>query len=247
MELNLDTYTTNKISVIIPTYCEAHNIPTLVAGISSNLIANHIPDFEVIVVDDNSPDNTRDICQSLSRQYPSFKLIIRINERGLATAIKKGIEAASGDIIITMDADLSHNPALIPQLIKEINDNKTDIAVASRFVNGHQMHSSVHRVWGSKMLNAFIRTILNIPVKDVTGGFHAMKKNILNTLDKDAIFKGYGDYSFALLYKGIQQGSKVKEIGFTYEVRKNGTSKTKFFKSGISYGTRALKLRLGWN
>ena len=107
------------------------------------------------------------------------------------------------------------------------------------------MHSSIHHVLGSRVLNACIRVLLQIPVKDVTGGFVALRKDALNGLDMDSIFRGYGDYCFALLYKGTRQGWKIKEIGFTYRRRRGGLSKTRFLKAGLSYGTRALKLRIG--
>jgi dolichol-phosphate mannosyltransferase len=236
---------THKISVIVPTYCEAKNISSMVNTILAALKTNNLPNHEIILVDDNSPDDTKKVCQSLVKQNPVFRPIFRISERGLATAIKKGITEATGDILVILDADMSHDPVLIPLLVNEISKNGSDIVIASRFIDGHQMQSSFHKVLGSKVLNTFIRILLQIPAKDVTGGFHAIRKEALKNIDLDSIFRGYGDYSFALLYKGVRQGLKIKEIGFTYKERKNGLSKTKFIRAGIYYGVRAIRLRLG--
>ena len=237
----------HKISIIVPVYCEADNLSSLVGRIMDSLAASHLKDneIEIIVVDDNSPDGTREVCQLLASQCPAIKLIIRFDERGLGTAVKRGIDESSGDILVVMDADLSHDPAVVPLLVNEILNNSTDVAVASRFIDRGQMHSSPFCTLGSKALNTFIRVLLQLPVKDVTGGFLALRKDMLKGLDMDSICRGHGDYSFALLYSGVRQGWKIKEVGFNYQARKNGVSKTKFLGAGFSYGIRALKLRMG--
>jgi len=237
--------TAGRISVITPTYCEASNLPLLVESIAGSLSRHGIADYEIIVVDDDGPDNTKAVCQSLAQRYPTFRLVTRPGKRGLAKAIEKGIYEADGEVIVTMDADLSHDPAMIPLLVNEVVDGGVDIAVASRFIGNHRMYSGSHRVWGSKALNFFIRKLLRIPAKDVTGGFHAIRRDTLDNLDLDSIFQGHGDYSFALLYKGKEQGLKIKEIGYTYRPRERGVSKTAFLKSGFGYVIRAFKLRLG--
>jgi dolichol-phosphate mannosyltransferase len=235
----------NSVSVVVPTYCEASNLPLLVDKICSSFQNNGIDSYEILVVDDNSPDNTIEVCRSLSSSYPSLKLITRIDERGLATAVRRGIEEAAGDIIVTLDADLSHDPDLIPELVRRLIQCNCDIVVASRYVENRKVHSSFRRVWGSRLLNLFVRNLLRIPVKDVTGGFHAMRKDIFNKHSMDYIFRGYGDYSISLLYEGSRSGLRIIEVPFVYQFRKSGTSKTAVFKTGISYGIRALKLRFG--
>jgi dolichol-phosphate mannosyltransferase len=231
--------------VIIPTYEEAANITLLVTGISKCLQEDYKDDFEIIIVDDNSHDNTVIICQNLAVNYPNLKLITRTEERGLASAILRGINESKGEIIITMDADLSHDPLMIPQLINEITTNGADIVIASRFMNGHSMYSSKRLVLGSKILNGFIRNLLILPAKDVTGGYHAIKRSVFTSINTVSTFQGYGDYSFALLYKSIKKHKVISEVAFVYKPRQYGVSKTRFLKSGIRYGIRALKLRLG--
>lgn len=244
-DLAMRNYIAGKVSVIIPTFCEAGNVSLLVGSIAESFAGNGVADYEVIVVDDSSPDDTGEVCRLLERRHPFLRLVTRKNERGLATAIKRGIYESDGEIIVTMDADISHDPAVIPLLVKEIMNGGADVAIASRFVGNQKMHSSFHRVWGSRALNLFIRTLLQIPARDVTGGFHAIRRDALGRIDADCVFRGHGDYSFVLLYMLDRQGLKIKEIGYTYRSRETGASKTGFLKSGLGYIFRALGLRLG--
>lgn len=237
----------HKISVIVPTYCEADNLPSLAAGITDCFAASGLAgnEIEILVVDDDSPDGTKEVCRSLTDRYPAVRLITRVGERGLGTAVKRGIEESNGDVLVVMDADLSHDPAVIPRLVSEILDSGVDAAIASRFACGGRMHSSIRSTLGSMALNAFVSILLHLPAKDVTGGFFALKEDALQGLDLDAICRGYGDYSFALLYRGVKQGWKTTEVGFDYRPRRQGISKTRFLGAGLSYGIRAIRLRLG--
>jgi dolichol-phosphate mannosyltransferase len=244
-QFKVNIYDGNRLSVVVPAYCEASNLPLLAEKISDCFKKSGIGDYEILVIDDNSPDNTKEISHSLSCRYPEFKLITRINERGLATAIRRGIEESTGNIIITMDADLSHDPDLIPGMAAKLIEDKCDIVVASRYIENKKIYSSLRRVWGSRALNLFVRTLLQIPVKDVTGGFHAMRKDIFHRFNMNYIFRGYGDYSIPLLYEAAKSGMKISEMPFVYQFRKNGESKTAVFSTGISYGIRALKIRFG--
>ena len=238
---------TAEVSVIVPCYNERGCIAELVERVAHARFAGLGKDgeLEVIVVDDDSPDGTGVLCQSLMAMYPSLRVIIRKGERGLASAIRRGISEAKGQIIVVMDADLSHPPEMIPVLVGKVENGSAQIAVASRFVKGGSMVSSWHTVFGSKVLNMYTRTILRIPVTDLTGGFFAVKRAALEGLDLDSVFKGYGDYCVALLHNGARQGWHMCEAGFAYSPRRNGTSKTGFFRAGFSYGVRALKLRFG--
>jgi dolichol-phosphate mannosyltransferase len=238
-------YDGNRLSVVVPAYCEASNLTPLIEKIAASFKNAGIDDYELLIVDDDSPDDTKEICRALSLFFPALRLITRTGERGLATAIKRGIEEATGNIIITMDADLSHDPDLIPELVAKLIEDKCDIVVASRYIEETKVHTSFRRALGSRVLNLFVRTLLQIPVKDVTGGFHVMRKDIFNRFDMDYIFRGYGDYSISLLYEATRNGLKISEAAFVYQFRKNGVSKTAVFKTGISYGLRALRIRFG--
>jgi dolichol-phosphate mannosyltransferase len=236
-----------RISIVLPTYNESQNMPVLIHEISKSITDDVSMGelAEIIVVDDNSPDGTAAICHSLGNGHCPVKVIVRTNERGLGSAVRRGITESSGDTIIVMDADFSHDCTMLPRLLSILNGDSTDIAIASRYTNGGNMTASPHLSIGSRVLNLFIRTVLGMPVKDITGGFIAVRRTSLEGLNFDAIFTGYGDYCIALLYEGFKKGWRFHEIPFSYHPRRNGTSKTSFLKVGFSYGIRALKLRVG--
>jgi dolichol-phosphate mannosyltransferase len=238
-----------KISVVIPTYNESQNIVSLIKKISETMAESAFTrdrTAEIIVVDDNSPDGTAAVCQSVGDECCPVRVIIRTDERGLGSAVGRGILEAAGDTIVVMDADFSHDCAMIPELALAVNGGPIDVAIASRFVEGGKMSSSPHLLLGSRMLNAFLRTVLALPVRDITGGFIAVRRSSLQDMDSQTIFRGYGDYCIALLYKGFRRGWRLKEIPFTYSRRQVGLTKTRFLKTGVSYGLRALKLRMGF-
>ena len=236
-----------KISVVIPTYNEGSNVAPLIDKIYQTMNGHNPPrDLpEVVVIDDNSPDGTGDICRPLLAKYPTLKIVVRTDARGLGSAVKRGITESSGDTVVVMDADFSHDCNVIPKLVAAVDSGATDIAIASRYISGGKMVAPLHLRAGSRALNLFIRIVLRIPVRDVTGGFFAAKRRSLQALDSDTVFTGHGDYCFALLDKGFKKGLRLKELPFEYYPRQDGLSKTRFLKAGVSYGLRALKLRLG--
>jgi dolichol-phosphate mannosyltransferase len=144
-----------------------------------------------------------------------------------------------------MDADFSHDCDVIPKLVAAVLSDSTDIAIASRYVSGGKMVAPLHMRAGSRALNLFVRAVLGMPVHDLTGGFFAAKRTYLQALDSDRVFTGYGDYCFALLYEGFKKGFRMKEYPFEYYPRQDGLSKTSFFQAGLSYGLRAMRLRVG--
>jgi dolichol-phosphate mannosyltransferase len=236
-----------KISIVLPTYNESQNMPGLIDEISSRMTADvcisNPP--EIIVVDDNSPDGTADVCRSLGDTRRSVNVIVRTDERGLGSAVKRGILESNGEIVLVMDADFSHDCAMVPRLLAALDEDSIDIAIASRYAHGGNMTASQHLSVGSRALNLFIRNILGMPVRDITGGFFAVRRAALDGLNLDSIFTGYGDYCIALLYKGFKKGWHFEEIPFSYRPRRNGMSKTGFLWAGLSYGIRALRLRAG--
>ncbi|MDM7913155.1 MAG: hypothetical protein QUS09_08670, partial [Methanotrichaceae archaeon] len=144
-----------------------------------------------------------------------------------------------------MDADFSHDRDLIPTLVAAVDSGSTDIAIASRYVPGGKVVAPPHLSLGSRALNRFVRTVLGIPIRDLTGGFFAAKKGTLQDLESETVFTGYGDYSFALLYKGFKRGLRMREYPFEYNPRQDGMTKTKYLRAGLTYGLRAIRLRMG--
>ena len=172
---------TSKISVIIPTYNEAGNIPVLVRNIFDQSIEN----LHLLIIDDSSPDGTSRIVNQLSKEYPGkIDLIQRKKKLGLGSAYKLGYQKAISsdvDIVVQMDADLSHSPRYIPQFLKQLDNS--DIVIGSRYIEGGQIDKNWHplRKMISKLGVMSIRIVTGLKVKDVTSGFKAYKIDVLKT------------------------------------------------------------------
>ena len=230
-----------RVSVVLPTYNERGNI----AELSSELIkelkkAGYVP--EIVIVDDSSPDGTGEVATAISKKNKLIKAIVR-TERGLGTAVLRGINESSGSIIVVMDADFSHPPGSVPVLVKGIDD--ADAVFASRYASGGSMNTDFIQYYLSKLFNYAIKAMLGIKVLDSTGGFFAIKRKAIKGIKTEQVFKGYGDYCFRMLYALKPARLRIKELPFKYMPRRYGKSKTPLLKSGISYGIEALKLRRG--
>ncbi len=229
-----------KLSIILPTYNERENILQLIKEINEVLSSDKI-NYDITVVDDNSPDGTGKVVKNFSKKHPKVKCIIRYNEKGLASAIKEGIRNTSGDLIAILDTDFSHPPKVIRKLLSNLNGNH--MVVASRYVHNGSMDAPFHKYLGSFILNKAIQRIMNIDIKDLTGGFLIVKREALQNLDLDKIFQGYGDFCFRLLYVFKKEGRKIKEIPFRYAIRRYGKSKTSLLRTGLTYLYKALEAK----
>ncbi|MFH1331909.1 MAG: glycosyltransferase [archaeon] len=225
-----------EVSVILPTYNEAGNIGPLIHDIVKNLPCMT---YEVLVVDDDSKDGTGEIVSSIAQRNSNVKLFVRKDERGLASAIRFGIERASGSVVVVMDTDFNHPPEMIPKLLNALADS--DMAIGSRYIYGGGMSSSRLQFELSRFLNIYIKWVLNTKVNDNTCGFFAVKKELLDRLPLDRIFVGYGDYFFRLLYR--LRNHKIKELPVIYGIRRSGETKTSILKMGYQYGFGAIKTR----
>ncbi|QDU95556.1 glycosyltransferase [Lignipirellula cremea] len=163
-----------EVSIIVPTYCEAENLPTLITRLGAAMIKADTP-FEVIVVDDNSNDGTEQVCQELAADHP-VKLIVRKKERGLSSAVIAGMRQAQGEKLLVMDADLSHPPEQAPDLINALNDPGVDMVIGSRYIDG----GSTSEDWGVlRWINSKVATLLAWPftkAKDPMAGFFALRR-----------------------------------------------------------------------
>lgn len=231
-----------KVSVILPTYNEKDSILLLIREIS-DIMSRELLDYEVIIVDDNSPDGT---CHLILEEFgndPHVTAIIRMNEKGLASAILHGINNSTGDTLVIMDTDFNHPPNLIPLLIK-VTDN-FDIAIGSRYIIGGGMETSRLRYIGSKLFNKFIHYTLGVKTTDNLSGFFAFKKSILKGINLTEIFYGYGDYFIRFLYVMQKRKKFILEIPVVYKDRKGGLSKTDFKKELLRYSATVLRIRFG--
>jgi dolichol-phosphate mannosyltransferase len=228
-----------KVSVVLPTYNEAENIVALVKDVHT-----HIPsewEREIIVVDDNSPDGTLETAREAFKENTDVVLILRTEDRGLAKSLRAGLERATGDRVIAMGADFTHDPSDIPKMLQV--SGAYDIVVGSRFCAGGNMHSTTHYI-ASLYYNRMIRVFLRTQVQDNLGGYFVMSRAKLNELPFDRIFYGYGDFFFRLLYHAQKRGFTIVEVPAFYNARRAGRSKSNFGKLLLSYTIAVLRLVL---
>jgi len=229
-----------KTSIILPTYKERDNIVELVQTIHGHLANDHFP-YEIVIVDDNSPDGTADVVQEAFGKDPRVHLFVRTEARGLATALRYGAEHSSGDVLVFMDTDFNHDPAAIPQLVKFLEFY--DVVIGSRFVMRGGMEDSARYVF-SFIYNLVLRFLFGTRVWDNLSGFFAIRRARLMELDLDRVFYGYGDYFIRLLMVGWRRGWYLLEIPVFYRLRAHGHSKTQFITIFVQYTVSILKLWL---
>ena len=230
-----------EISIILPTYNEKDNIVRLVETIKK---LNLEQTFEILIIDDNSPDGTYQFSKDNLHNEKNVKIVLRKNIRGLAFSIKEGIEKSTGEHIIVMDTDFTHDPILIKKMISL--SSKYEIISGSRYVSGGYMENQLHGKL-SYYYNIMLKFILKTKVNDNLGGYFLIKRNLLNKLEFDKIFYGYGDYFFRLLYFSKNKNAKIIEIPAVYKQRIYGKSKSNFTAMLFKYFYAAVKLRFGKN
>jgi dolichol-phosphate mannosyltransferase len=231
---------TAKTSIILPTYKERDNIVELVQAIHRHLEPDGF-NYEVVIVDDNSPDGTADVVRAAFGGDPRVKLHVRTQERGLATALRYGAEHSEGEVLVFMDTDFNHDPAMIPQLVKFLE--YYDVVIGSRFVMRGGMEDRVRYIF-SFIYNLGLRFLFGTRVWDNLSGFFAIYRDKLLELDLDQIFYGYGDYFIRLLMVGWRRGWRLLEIPVFYRLRMRGHSKTQFLSIFTLYTSAILKLWL---
>jgi dolichol-phosphate mannosyltransferase len=208
--------------IVVPTFNELDNIGELVTGIFAQL-----NDVHVLVVDDNSPDGTGDFVQQLSERYPKLRLLRRRDERGLGRAYTAGIIDGLENgfqIIGTMDADLSHDPAYLPAMLELLRDS--DVVIGSRYVrDGGTVNWTVRRIMLSWTANKFAAALLQIPAHDITSGYRLYRRHALEWIRHTEV-KSTG-YSFLgeLLYRAYRGGARIAEHPIVFHDRTMGVSK----------------------
>ena len=214
----------NKL-IIIPTYNERETIKTLIKDI---LI--FYPSTDILVVDDSSPDETGMIIDNMSRHDLRIKCLHRGEKRGIGPAYVSGFKWAfqrGYEYILCMDADYSHHPKYIPILFE--NARNHDLVIASRYIkDGCVENWSIGRKILSRFGSFYARTILGIPVKDMTTGFKCFKRHLLEIIETDKIFsRGYA-FLIETTFLAYKKGAKIKEIPFTFIDRYRGKTKMTF-------------------
>ncbi len=243
------------VSVILPTYNERDNIGDLIDAIHHELVTSGWR-YEVLVMDDNSPDGTATAVRqrfaldatdkacfpTASGGEGQVRLHVRTHDKGLANSIRDGLERAQGRTLVVMDTDFNHDPAMIPQMVDLLR--YYDLVIGSRFVMRGGMEE-MHRYRASLIYNIFIRALFHTQIQDNLSGFFAVRRDRLfqETNKFDRIFYGYGDYFIRLLLVAWRSNWKILEVPVFYILRRHGTSKTGFWPIFRDYTKAVLKLR----
>lgn len=212
-------------SIVIPTYNEKENLPLIVEA----LFNLQIPNLNILVVDDNSPDGTGAIADKLSKDHPdSVSVMHREGKKGLGTAYLEGFQHCleqGADQIVQMDADFSHNPKKVLNLLAGLEDN--DMVLGSRYVSGGSLDErwAAWRKGLSSFGNLYARVILRMQILDVTGGFRAWRRNTLLGIPLDRIkSQGYA-FQVEMAYVTYLSGFSIYEVPIYFADRTRGDSK----------------------
>jgi dolichol-phosphate mannosyltransferase len=216
---------TSKILVIIPTYNEKENIEKIVRKVFSLTLP-----FDLLIIDDNSPDGTANIIKSLQQEYPEkLHLLEREGKLGLGTAYITGFKWAlenTYDYICEMDADFSHNPDDLIKLYDACENQGADLAIGSRYISGvNVVNWPMGRILMSYSASIYVRMITRMNVQDTTAGFKCYKRKVLETINLDKIkLKGYA-FQIEMKFTTWKFGFKIIEVPIIFTERQEGVSK----------------------
>ncbi|TYC68091.1 glycosyltransferase family 2 protein [Stappia sp. BW2] len=211
-----------ELSVILPSFNEAENIPILI-GLLDEALAGIA--WEAIVVDDNSPDGTTEVARKIALTDGRVRVIRRIGRRGLSGACIEGILASSAPFVAVMDADLQHDETMLPKMLAALKADDTDLVVASRKVDGGTIGEglSSFRAWGSNLANGLAQKLLHVTLKDPMSGFFMIRRDKAEALAPKLSAQG-----FKILLDLVSSAGgtlKIKEMPFTFRERQHGESK----------------------
>lgn len=229
--------------VLIPTYNERENVSAMVDKVFSLPVA-----FDILVIDDGSPDGTADIVRERQKDYPDrLHLLCREGKLGLGTAYLAGFRwglERDYDYIIEMDCDFSHNPDDLPRLVAAAEEG-ADVVVGSRYVQGvNVVNWPMSRLLMSYCASIYVRTVTGMPVHDATAGFVCYSRRVLETMDLDKVeMKGYG-FQIEMKYSAWKLGFKIREVSIIFIDRVLGQSKMNSSIFGEAFfGVMKLRLR----
>lgn len=230
--------------VIIPTYNEIENIAKITGAVLD--IEGR---YDILVIDDGSPDGTGEEVKRLQSIYPErLYLIERSGKLGLGTAYVTGFKWAlehAYDYVFEMDADFSHNPEDLPRLLRPVAEGRADMSVGSRYCDGiNVVNWPISRILISYCASIYVRTVLGFRIYDSTAGFVCYSRKVLETIDLDAVkMKGYG-FQIELKYTARKLGFRIEEVPVVFVNRKEGTSKMSGSIFGEAFwGVLALRFR----
>jgi dolichol-phosphate mannosyltransferase len=214
--------TKRDIVVVVPTYNEKENLPILAAGILAH------PDYRLLVVDDGSPDGTGAVADELARKYPGrVEVLHRTGPRGLGRSYIDGMKRAlesGADLIVQMDADLSHNPDYLPALAAAAE--QYDVVIGSRYLTGVSVVNwPLHRIFLSAFANRYVRAVTRISVSDCTSGYRCWRREALARLPLTAMVSNGYAFIVEMLFEASRRGCTIGEVPIIFIERKQGQSK----------------------
>lgn len=212
------------VLVVVPTYQEADNVERFLTTVRAAM-----PAADVLVVDDNSPDGTATRAEKLGAELGRIEVLRRPGKEGLGTAYRAGFERAlrgDHDVLVQMDCDLSHDPAVIPVLVEAVLDGGADCAIGSRYVPGGATPNwPVHRRVLSRYGNRYTSAVLGLGIADATSGFRAYRADALRAIEVGTTRSSGYAFMSELANRMVEQGMRVVEVPITFVDRTEGTSK----------------------
>lgn len=231
-----------KTLVVLATYNEIENLPGLAAE-----ILRVLPTADLLVVDDNSPDGSGRWCDEAASTNPRISCIHRAGKLGLGSATIEGLQHAIDrgyEIVVTMDADWSHNPRHLPELLAAAE--RAEVAIGSRYVAGGAIEGwPLHRRLMSRLMNTLTRRLLKLPVGDSSGAFRAYRVNCLRTKSLASVRSAGYAYLEELLFRLQQAGARFVEVPITFRERRAGQSKINVREATGKIATLVRLLREG--
>ena len=210
-------------TIVIPTYNEKINIENIIRDI----FALNIENLCILIVDDNSPDGTGDMVEKMKTQYPNLDIIHREKKEGLGRAYVAGFKKAlaqGADYIFEMDADFSHDPKYIPKFLEAIKEY--DLVLGSRYCQGGGVENwDFFRKMISRFGNIYARAVLQVPIRDLTGGYKCYRRKVLEAINLDSLESVGYNFQIETTYKAYKAGFKIKEIPIIFTERRAGKSK----------------------
>ncbi|XP_063815034.1 dolichol-phosphate mannosyltransferase subunit 1 [Pseudophryne corroboree] len=216
----------DKYSVLLPTYNERENLP-LIVWLLVKYFGESGYNYEIIIIDDGSPDGTLEVAKQLQKIYGSDKIILRPREKklGLGTAYIHGMQHASGNFIIIMDADLSHHPKFIPEFIKKQKQDNFDIVSGTRYAGDGGVYGwDFKRKLISRGANFLSQILLRPGASDLTGSFRLYRKEVLQKLVEHCVSKGYV-FQMEMIVRARQFNYSIGEVPISFVDRVYGESK----------------------
>lgn len=212
-----------RAAIIIPTYEEARNIDVVLSRVRAA-----VPDAEVLVIDDASPDGTADLAERLGQKLGNVTVVRRTGPRSFGAAVRAGFRWAlerDFEVVVGMDADLSHDPSALPALLQAVEDG-ADLVVGSRYVPGGAIPKwPAHRRALSRFGNQYATTLLRLPLSDATSGYRAYRASALRAVDLDRVrANGYG-FLIEMAYRVTQSGGRLAEVPIVFVDRERDGSK----------------------